>query len=510
MPAQIPLSALAERGIQLRPAEAVAIVGEICRQRAARILPGLPSAGVIRLTSNGEITIEGPVPAGHDAVARAAQLLESLLPGFDAPAEFRVSGALRLVIARALGILDLPPYASLEDFCAALVRFTTLDARETVMGLLAAWRDAGTRPEHAPTPVAEPQVAPSAGARRARLGVWLVPPAAAAALLALALRVPASRVPQPHAEGAAQQARDAGPVARPSERPTVANSHAEVRARSSPRVVDVTTPRADAVATRESPRLLRAYAFSPTFATTGNAVYFHEQRSGTSALKRADTTGRGSMSDVRDILRDQALNFHPRPSPDGSRIAFDSDRDGVRAVFVANADGSSPQRISGDGFASVPSWSPDGRHLAFVKGEPRAPRVWNLWIADADGSHLRRLTKHRVGQAWGGSWFPDGRRIAYSVENQLVILDLATGTRRVFRSPRPGRLLRTPAVSPDGHRIVFQVYHDGTWVADVATGAMRRVLADPTAEEYTWAPDGHHIAFHSHRGGTWGVWVMPL
>jgi len=37
---------------------------------------------------------------------------------------------------------------------------------------------------------------------------------------------------------------------------------------------------------------------------------------------------------------------------------------------------------------------------------------------------------------------------------------------------------------------------------------MRRVLDDPTAEEYAWAPDGHRVAFHSKRSGGWGVWVM--
>jgi len=131
-------------------------------------------------------------------------------------------------------------------------------------------------------------------------------------------------------------------------------------------------------------------------------------------------------------------------------------------------------------------------------------------VADADGSDLRRLTHHRVGQAWGGSWFPDGARIAYSVETRLTILDLTTGRTRVAESPVPGRLVRTPAVSPDGNRIVFQVHHDGTWLMDVRTGAMRRVLADPTAEEYTWAPDGRHVAFHSHRSGAWSIWVVAI
>lgn len=227
-------------------------------------------------------------------------------------------------------------------------------------------------------------------------------------------------------------------------------------------------------------------------------------------LKVAQTRGRGDITTVASIVDDHALNFHPRPSPDGTHIAFDSDRDGTRAVFVATADGRDVRRISGPGYAAVPSWSPDGTQIAFIRAEPAAPKVWNLWIAAPDGSDLRRLTHHRVGQAWGASWFPDSRRVAYSVETRLVVLDLMTGKTRTFASPQPGHLLRTPAVSPDGGRIVFQVFREGAWLLDLGSGKMRRVLADPTAEEYTWAPDGKRVAFHSRRSGEWSVWVMSL
>jgi Tol biopolymer transport system component len=55
---------------------------------------------------------------------------------------------------------------------------------------------------------------------------------------------------------------------------------------------------------------------------------------------------------------------------------------------------------------------------------------------------------------------------------------------------------------------VFQVHRDGMWLLDLRDGSMRRVLQDPTAEEFTWSPDGRRIAFHSRRQGHWGVWVM--
>jgi Tol biopolymer transport system component len=237
-------------------------------------------------------------------------------------------------------------------------------------------------------------------------------------------------------------------------------------------------------------------------------MFYHADEDKGSALVRADTNGDGTVLRITRIVDDTANNFHIRPSPDGSRIAFDSDRDGIRGVYIADGDGQHVRRVSGEGFAAVPSWSPDGETLAFVREEPGKPKVWNLWTVQLESGQMRQLTKYGYGQPWGGSWFPDGRRIAYSHEDRLIVRDLESGAERVFATPIKGRLVRTPAVSPDGRRIVFQVYRDGAWLLDFPSGAVRKVLEDPTAEEYTWAPDGKRLAYHSRRSGIWGVWVM--
>jgi len=200
-------------------------------------------------------------------------------------------------------------------------------------------------------------------------------------------------------------------------------------------------------------------------------------------------------------------NYHVRLSPDGRLIAFDSDQGGERGVYVASLGGADARRVSGTGYAAVPTWSPDMNWLAFVRAEPGHSKVWNLWLQDRHAGTLRRQTSFRFGQVWGASWFPDSHRICYSHENQLIIADISTGMIQTWRTPLAGHLVRTPAVSPDGRRIVFQVQRDGVWILDLQTKAMSRLLNDATAEEFAWQPDGKRIAFHSRRDGQWRIWI---
>jgi helix-turn-helix protein/WD40 repeat protein len=649
MPARVSLADLSAAGVRLRAAEAAAIVSEICRRITAGDLRGVPSLHVIRLVESGEIrgiVAEGPIGAECATVARAAMLLDDLLPGQAPTPEYRVPGGLRLVALRAQGALDLPPFSGLQDFRASVSRFAAPDLGLVVHDLLELWRIARHAVEAAspvtgaavaagPSPVVDPPVETSltiSDIRRARratglsldeiaershipaallrelewgyLRNWpgglygrtqlvryarasglddrlvvqvawpllldaveergtdaadtvpaerpidaLSPPVpvhvvvepaseitlfrtqsltrpatrprhrrltalAAVAALAVSVLLPAAWEWMRHPATEHLQITSAPPAvtrvsggvpaaAADRQRTTTLARGPEVSAqtrRTSPTLLDRVVP--------QPPRVLSAPAsYSPSFSNVGTAMFSHETP-GRGGLMSDGTDASGTTLKITRVLDDNAQNFHARPSPDGLQLAFDSDRDGTRAVYVADADGRHVRRVSGDGFAAVPSWSPDGRRLAFVKGEPEDVQVWNLWVADLRTGDLRRLTSYRSGQPWGASWFPDGRQIAYSHETDLIVMDLATGGHSAYPTPVAGHLVRTPAVSPDGRHVIFQVQHDGAWLLDLPRGSMRRVLDDPTAEEYTWAPDGHRVAFHSHRAGGWGVWVL--
>jgi Tol biopolymer transport system component len=609
------LADLAAAGIVVTYVEAVSIVQGLVLRASRGELPGVPSAQVIRLSRSGAVFVEGPIAADGSGAARAALLLEALLPGFDAPAELRVPGALRLVLARALGTLDLPAYPSLETFAQALSRFASADPEAAIRDLAGRVAIAGQSPAGKPDgngsssepvrqlshPAADRRrlEARSEGAltvsdiRRARraTGMTLAQISERSDIPARLLRElewgylhnwPAAHLGRTHLIRYARAAgidelnvvRTVGPLLRESVReraaldrlaralPSTTDSGSEgdvvrpleletVRpfpmrgpqrwrrrylaalaipallavgvapalwdrsARSSP--ASATTAQ-DAATVQRPPAaggtgadvLLSTpdgVASSPSFASAGTPVFYPADGS-RAALADGDPRARGSILRITSVVDTRAQTFHARQSPDGSRIAFDSDRDGERGVYVADADGHNVRRVSGNGFAALPSWSPDGRTLAFVRAESGRPDVWNLWTADLSTGRTRRLTSHEEGQPWGGSWLPDGRRMAYSRGDQLVVMELETGRQRAYGSPVAGRSVRMPAVSPDGMRVMFQVQDDGTWLLDFANGAKRKVLSDQSAEEYTWSSDGRRVAYYSRNAGAWGIWVV--
>jgi YD repeat-containing protein len=560
--APLNLGALLRDGLRLTTAEAIAIVHGACAEvstGAARAVPAQP--GDVWITGAGKLLITAPADAGQGRRSAVAALLEALLPRSSDEAEFAVSDALRTLPTRLrqsgdgagkddLRYLLLILSKYLPSNAAGLSEQLARRARERSTTSLKFNGPASTLVASAPsvaesTSVVATPIAPKstkgdsppidnstrvAGIPVVERGTTVG--SAESSVGDLPLSVDGPTFPAP-----------AGAVATNDYFPLIAGSvllmalsgfvgyRIASNAGELPPVATTTTaepPSATAqprIVERDRPRPSESTpvdnmnpapldlpvangAFSPSLSGNGTLL-FHAGRNASGQLFTTTVDDHGGVTAAEPLINDGARNYHPRLSPDGTRVAFDSDREGERAVYVADRDGTGITRVSGAGYAAVPSWSPDGTRLAFIKAEPDRARVWNLWLLNVATGELQRHTSFIRGQVWGASWFPDGHRVAYSHEDRLIVSDLQSGADEVQASPVKGRLVRTPAVSPDGRRIVFQVYGNGVWMLDLATEAVRRVLDDVTAEEFAWDPSGRRIAYHSRRAGKWQIWMMP-
>jgi Tol biopolymer transport system component len=107
----------------------------------------------------------------------------------------------------------------------------------------------------------------------------------------------------------------------------------------------------------------------------------------------------------------------PRWSPDGTRLAFTDQGVGNGDIFLVNADGSGLTNVTRSSAADAdPSWSPDGARLVFASADP-AYAASDVWVIDANGSNLRRLTSDSFPHGHAGPvWSPDGRQIMFVLQ----------------------------------------------------------------------------------------------
>jgi len=222
----------------------------------------------------------------------------------------------------------------------------------------------------------------------------------------------------------------------------------------------------------------------------------------------------GSQSCSSDQFKSHSISGNdlaPSWSPDGSRIAFQSDRDGNYEIYVMNADGSSQTRLShhpaGD---YLPSWSSDGSRIAF-----NSDRDGNLeiYVMNSDGTDQKRVTDNPASDTWL-EWSPAGPKIVFVSErdgNPEIYIMYADGTAKTRLTNNPADDWE-PSVSPDGTRIAFQSFWDGNWEIYVmeADGTNQTRLTDNPAVDGrpSWSPDGTRIAFQSTRDGNWEIYVM--
>lgn len=183
--------------------------------------------------------------------------------------------------------------------------------------------------------------------------------------------------------------------------------------------------------------------------------------------------------DVLNLTGDaEATDGAPDWSPDGVRIAFVSNRNGLNDVYVIGLDEASPRNLTAFRANDLtPSWSPDGAYITFASDRTGYS---DIYIIRPDGTELRNLTNHWR-QDTSPVWSPDGTRIAFVSDrmrfNDIHVLNLETGA--INNLTRYAANDFAPAWSPDGRQIAFTSTRDGTAAVYVmnADGSDTRRLA---------------------------------
>jgi len=232
------------------------------------------------------------------------------------------------------------------------------------------------------------------------------------------------------------------------------------------------------------------------------------------------------LDDQRRLTNSPASDYHPTWSPDGTQIAFTSERDGNQEIYVMEADGSHPRRLTDNPAGDMrPSWSPDETQIAFnsMRGGN-----WDIYVMNSDGSDQRPLTTSADWELFP-TWSPDGTQIAFFAcgpqcrpnRQDVYVMD-AEGAEQGAGNMRqltdtPSIVDESPAWSPDGSQILFQSDRDGNFEIYVmnADGSQQRRLTNDWGGDYwpVWRPvpsAGPAPSAGSLKGGSFALEKSPL
>lgn len=253
----------------------------------------------------------------------------------------------------------------------------------------------------------------------------------------------------------------------------------------------------------------------------GQLVY-HSNVDGNFEIYRFDP----ATGDRHRLTDHPARDVGPVVSPDKTKIAFVSDRDGSEDVFVMNIDGSNPVNLTrSPGRDEGPTWSPDGTAIAFTSDRREVRHIWRM---DADGANpviLTWIDELQLNENWDPAWSPDGQSIAFATNREVfserIYLMGSDGSnpRPLPGSPGVGwQATDAPAWAPDGAELAFSAI---PWESEeeeiylARPGDLPFSLAWATAPgrstgEPIWSPDGSMVAYEQETASGTDIWVIEL
>lgn len=186
-------------------------------------------------------------------------------------------------------------------------------------------------------------------------------------------------------------------------------------------------------------------------AVNGTRLAFERVWRDTNIMRVDLASVRGGKPAIDRIAQSSFRDVAPQYSPDGTRLAYFSNRGGSIQVWTANADGSQPARLTGlDPKASTgsPRWSPDGKWISFDSSQGG---VYHVYVVPSSGGRVRQLTYGAAGD-YGSTWTLDGQWIYFG--------SLRSGRAEIWRIPAAGG---TPEqVTTDGATV--PMIYDRQWL----------------------------------------------
>jgi TolB protein len=253
----------------------------------------------------------------------------------------------------------------------------------------------------------------------------------------------------------------------------------------------------------------------PIVAPNGSRIAFVSERNGTPDLFVIGADGRNELQLTHTPEHESPIGW----TGDGKQILFSVFANDRSTLYAIDPDGRNQHQIgSYSGRSVVPS--PDGKQVLFATGSWTATR---LTVAAIDGSNAKEITDGSS-IAWNVHWSPDGQRLAFTgreaPESELAIFVVnADGSdrRQLSHVDLKEGGAQWPVWSPSGKELAVQVNSRVLknsayiWIVDAATGEARKlgVHDKPWLDETpSWFPGGQRIAFQSDRSGRMEIWTM--